>query len=180
MGSDGLVLRFNGAEWQLNKAIDIDFHDIWGGAVESGSGVHAFPVGDAGTILADDGDGWIQMENGFYPDLNGAWGYAADRMYAVGGVGTILGYDGYRWRKFPGATYADLNDISGCFTDGGLQLIAVGDDGAILTFDGMEWLPMDSGTIEDLYGVWITPLQSAGSAAWEGVCRGPRRPDPAL
>ena len=172
VGSDGLVLRFDGAEWQLNKAVDIDFNDVWGGRVESGSGAHVFPVGSAGTVLAHDGDAWTPLENGFYPDLNGAWGYAADRMYAVGDVGTILGYDGYRWRKFTGATYADLNDISGCFTDGGLQLIAVGDDGAILAFDGMRWLTMESGTDEDLYGVWITPGGSGDSPVCEGFAVG--------
>ena len=175
VGSDGLILRFDGAEWKLSKPADVDLNDVWGGAVESESGSHAFAVGNMGTILRHDGTGWDQMETGFHPDLNGIWGYAADRMVAVGDVGTVLQYDGYRWRRSPSGTYANLNDVSGCLTDDGMQLVAVGDEGTILAFDGTYWLAMDSGTTEDLFGVWITPLPEGDGGdgpAWEGFAVG--------
>jgi hypothetical protein len=56
-----------------------------------------FAVGDGGTILRRNSDGWTAMSSGTSCKLRGVWGASSSDVWATGLGGTILHFDGTAW-----------------------------------------------------------------------------------
>jgi hypothetical protein len=86
----GVIYHYEGAEWAsayppTPGLESMWFQDIWGTA--SGE---LFTVGDAGTILRNEGSGWASEVSGTTQGLFGIWGTCPADVFAVGANGTIL------------------------------------------------------------------------------------------
>lgn len=117
------------------------------------TGERAWAVGEAGTIIAYDGQAWSQVRNGG-PDLH-AIAAAGDRLWVVGDDGTILSADvaaGSTWSTVASDTTADLRGVWAIAPD---DVWAVG-NAVILHYDGAAWSvhTPDTATGAELEAVW--------------------------
>lgn len=139
-------------------------------------------VGQRGTALTRDGDGWIATETGTEQPLWGIWCAAADQLWAVGGDGvggapTLLRYDGVAWSTV--AVPPLSVESAGLFKVWGVgqAAIVVGDLGATLIYDGASWRAEETGSLADLISVWgvasddalaVGGRSNARLARWDG------------
>ncbi len=129
-------------------------NDVWSHASvgEEGVSLEVFAVGDMGTILLFDGQGWQkQAEDLATEGLNAVWGTSPINVYAVGNNGTVLHYDGEAWTSLLTSGKA-LHDVWGSSAD---DIFAVGSEGTILHYDGEAWTQQAQHlTIRDFTNVW--------------------------
>ena len=75
-------------------------------------------IGADGIAVHYQGDYWEVLTEGFWPNLNGIWGFAPDDIWAVGISGTVLHYDGTKWSEPGGCESAvDCDDENPCTID---------------------------------------------------------------
>ena len=101
-----------------------------------------FAVGNGGTAMLYDGEGWGYMTTNTSARLVDVWGSADDDVFAVGNDGVIMHFNGQSWGGLPSGTTSQLTGVWGSATD---DVYAVGRDSTVLHYDGFDWLPMDIG-----------------------------------
>ena len=103
-------------------------------------------VGQSGTIIYNDGNGWETSESGVSNDLNDVCFISASEAYTVGSDGTVLYYDGSIWSsiEISGLETNDIYGVSFVDSDNG---IIVGSDGLVVIYNNGEWI---NDTIPDL------------------------------
>ncbi len=102
-----------------------------------------FLAGQTGTILHDDGSGFLVMDSGVQTDLEDVWASGPSDAFAVGKAGAILHYDGSAWASMNGGTTEDLWAVSG---SGPNDVWAAGENRTVLHYDGENWSVITTGT----------------------------------
>ena len=128
---------------------DIVLAGIWASGAKS-----AWLVGSQGTILRNNGNGWIKFQSPTEKDLLSIWGNNENSLWAVGADGIMLRYDNGTWENTSStATNQQLNGIWGAKNG---VLWAVGANGTILTNlgTGTGWVSENSPTTNNLNAIW--------------------------
>lgn len=150
-----------------------NFFDVWGTSTRE-----VYLVGERGTVVRGDGQGWVVEPTPTTADLRGVWGYTIPdpaggpdtvEVYAVGSGGTVLRRSGSGasgvWTQETSTTTKDLRVVRGRPRD---RIWAAGVDGVIATKDlampASGWELDDSGTVETIHGLWIEEGGRAGAA----------------
>ena len=124
VGSDGLILRFEGRTWEpMSSGTRADLRAVW-----CQSAHQAFAVGADGTLLELAGDQWRQIDSGTGEDLLDVWGIPTGTLVAVGSMGTIVCRSGGRWRVDWDEDRVDLEPWVD-FVDGHMRLQKTDPDG---------------------------------------------------
>ena len=146
--SDGDILRFDGARWNVMQDGTLGF-----------SGVHGvgptvvFATDWQGRVWRYDGTQWTAMATPATSGLEKLWVLSDRSVIAVGAKGAAVQYDGTAWRSLSTGT---TQNLLGIWASSASNVIAVGAGGTILRYDGTTWTPMTSGTTQTLYAVWGT------------------------
>ena len=113
----------NGAKTQFTSLHPL--HAIWGSGTSD-----IWAVGDSGTIVHYDRNGWSQaLTSPIRVRLHGIWGTAANDVWAVGEGGAILHFDGSHWSQSVSPTARILRSAWGSSSG---NVWAVGDSGTVL------------------------------------------------
>ena len=124
--------------WQpMTSGATEHLRGIWGSSAND-----VFAVGDAGTILHNDGSGWTTMTSGTSVDLSDVWGSAHDDVFVTGDAGTVLHYDGDGWTPVPVEVTDPIGRMWGAADGAGrVQLFAIVTEGitALLEFNDGFW-----------------------------------------
>ncbi len=159
--SDGVIEHYDGKTW---SAIDP------GVAVPLLNWVTGFGpnditmVGNAGTVLHFDGQGWSTQPTPTSEPLWGVWGASPKDIWSVGGTGrsdgvaTLLHYDGSTWESvaLPPLQKAGVNALFKVWGTGPSNVLAVGQKGAVIRYDGSTWKEELVGASDDLIALWGT------------------------
>lgn len=153
--SKGLALRWDGATWSELELPPGTTRLHW----LAGVGDTLWAVGEAGTAIRRDGDGWVAVDTGVSVPLWGIWGAGPEAIWTVGGDGfvgapVVLRHDGVAWQPeplppLPEECHALFKVVGSSAAD----VTAVGDFGVILQHDGATWTLQDTGSIADLISV---------------------------
>lgn len=104
VGGGGAIIEREGGEWHLavgQSGPDVaaptghTLNDVWA------DGSTAIAVGDSGTILHFDGEGWSAVSSGTQSNLWSVWALGPDDAYATGeesDAGVVLHWDGSQWQ----------------------------------------------------------------------------------
>ncbi len=125
VGTEPIALRRHQATWvedALPAGTD-SLLDVWG------AGDDVFAVGNSGTVLHDDGNGWARLASGTGTRFTGLWGSGPQDILAVGTAAWIHAYDGSTWSRQPSTTSQWLWGISGASAR---EVFAVGRGGTLL------------------------------------------------
>jgi len=153
----GYVLVWDGTNWKVAlSATTATLRHVHGA-----SGNNVFAVGQGGTIIRYDGNGWglmpidpYVMEDGseFYitQNLYGVYAQGDNDVYAVGEEGVVVHYDGASF-SLAGMLGSKLRTIYGLNPE---ALWAAGNSGVIFRFDGQQWYQEESGTVATIYAIW--------------------------
>jgi hypothetical protein len=142
----GGVIRYDGAQALYEPGLAaVQLNGVWAWSGE------AFAVGNAGTILRNQGGGWEHMESGTHSDLLEVWGLPPHDVFAVGNDGTILEYDGVTWHGMDSPTSNDLTDVWGWTGD---DVFAVTGIGQTLHYDGDTWSVRTAPLLSPLTSLW--------------------------
>jgi len=95
VGSQGLVVRWNGVTWSVVNAGGAPLPDYNG--VFAVSSTNVWAVGDNGVIGHWDGTSWSTVAPVLPESLYRVLGATASHVWALGANGTILFYDGSSW-----------------------------------------------------------------------------------
>lgn len=156
-GDEGLILRWNGAEWSREASgTRSALYSLWGPDDR-----HLLAPGDFGAVLRWNGTRWDEFHAGTENFLFDVWGTGLTDIHTVGLSGTLGHFDGRRWTMTPARVRSDLLAISG---DGG-HLVTVGAAGTALVRDGTEWLADVTGFDGGLRGVTVGSFDGANMAA---------------
>lgn len=149
-GSDGSVLRFNGAAWsKMDARAGLVFlFGIWGA-----SRTQVYAVGQRGIIRHFDGSSWEGQSSGTTEALLAIHGSAGDNVFAVGANGTIVRFDGTAWSPTPSGTTSDLTAI---WVISPTLAFAAGRAGVFLEYDGSQWKRLPLHAALDVSGVWAS------------------------
>ncbi|MBL8616799.1 MAG: hypothetical protein JNM72_14395 [Deltaproteobacteria bacterium] len=157
----GQIWRYDGAAWA--RLPNTDPNDLWW--VHAMADGTTFAVGAGGTILRDEGAGFVRMRTpGIAQDtLYGVWGAAPDDVWAVGGFagrwGFLWHFDGTAWSAVPlpdDMPVTAEGELPGLFKVWGTaadDVWAVGTHGTALHYDGAAWSVVPTGTEELLFTV---------------------------
>jgi hypothetical protein len=160
-GAGPLVLHYNGQSWrELSSGAR---GDLWW-ITDRKLGASFFLVGEGGLILEyRTTDGSFVRHNGPGAEtLFGAWGSAANNVYAVGGVPDEIDSSGVIWH-YNGATWTNV-DLSSIFPAGAPVLWKIwgrnasdiyvcGERGTLLHYDGAQWMQLPSPTTRTLFTI---------------------------
>lgn len=157
----GLIMRRKGGTW---NAMDIGMEVPLINWVYGFGSDDVMFVGNGGTAVHYDGDGFTSLDTPTEEDLWGVWGAGPDDMWAVGGRGngenqaTILHYDGVAWTKSSTPTLSRPSvfayfKVWGTASD---DVYAVGQRGTLVHWDGSAWSEIETGASEDLISLWGT------------------------
>ncbi|WP_157774779.1 hypothetical protein [Melittangium boletus] len=119
--------------------------DVW-----ALSPTDVWAVGDSGTALHRDGEGWNVVPTPTQADLTGVSGSSTRDVWAVGKQGVVLHWDGTAWTRVELGTSADLDAVWAA-TPGFVTI--VGDQGTLLQLREGQW-SMHSSTVSRLNRVW--------------------------
>lgn len=116
-------------------------------------------VGDKGTILAKNRNGWDIIKPITDRNLYSVWALDSNNVWSAGANGTILHFDGKNWENIESPTGNDLYSIS--FNDNRNGVI-VGEFGTLIRYKNGKWSLCDRKTLGNLYSasfsnndVWI-------------------------
>ena len=132
--------------WEHPQPQGNDLNGLWG----FGTG-EMVAVGEAGTVLRNNGVSWEQIDVSSRHALNGVWGSTPADVYAVGDGGEVLYYDGMRWKSIDVGTRRTLYGVHGTTND---DVWVVGDGGLILHWNGASWARNDVLMTGRLRTVW--------------------------
>ncbi len=150
-GDEGLVLRWNGADWErMPSGTKSALYGLWGMDAD-----HLLAVGDFGQVMRWNGTRWDEFNAGTEHFLFDVWGRSLDDIFIVGLSGTIGHFDGARWSITPARARNDLLAVAGTDTD----VVAVGAAGAAARHDGKRWHMDPTGTTA---GLRATTVDGAG------------------
>ncbi len=167
VGERGLVLRFNGKEWKVQRAGVITsssgpfpvLRAIWGTSATS-----IYVVGNTPPMHFN-GKQWQAIKTGDTHTHADVWGTSDTDVFVVGEAGTILHFDGTSWNKQKSGTTTTLLGVWGT---GSSDVWAVGWFGTILHFDGTSWkkqqTPSSSYSLQDVCGTSSTNVFAVGSS----------------
>jgi hypothetical protein len=147
--------------WMLPHGQGNDLH----GVCRDGSG-DLVAVGDVGTIVRDEGNGWRGEPSPTREDLQAVWCAGSGVAFAVGARGTVLRGSGGIWQVQASGTDRMLLGVWGSGPD---DVFAVGEAGTILHFDGATWASQPSGIDGALRDVWVASLSDAWVVGEGGV-----------
>ncbi|MBT9554388.1 MAG: apolipoprotein N-acyltransferase [Myxococcales bacterium] len=143
VGARGLAMQYDAGRWnRLDTGTDKDLRGLWVGQASASlsrvDGVpwFAFAVGDAGTLLIRDADGWRSVVTGVGASLNAVDALDARSAWIVGAHGTLLQCNGNEVTPVASETQVALNDVW-AGDDG--EVIAVGQLGVVLHRQGGDW-----------------------------------------
>lgn len=147
--------------WEVISQSAATFNDIWGT-----SSADVFVVGTDGTILHNDGAGWVAMTSGTTYSLNGVWGSSSDDVFAIGDHGTILHYDGSSWSGMNSPT---VNSLNGIWGSSPADVYAVGEGTTLLHYDGSLWTAIELGINANWNTIWgssASNIRGGGDAGY--------------
>ena len=132
-----------------------DLHGVWGNALGE-----VYAVGSQGTLLRDDGKGWLLEDPGVTEktELYGVWADASSNAFAVGSDGTLIRRTNGKWIAQTPLTTSDLRGIWGM---SGSCMVVVGDAGSIFhnTGGGLTKVTVTPKVSVSLSGVWGSSCQ---------------------
>lgn len=157
----GILLQFDGAEWTEDDVPDGTPLLNWVALFDDGQKA---AVGNEGTILWNDGSGWVAQDSSTSEDLWGIWGSSSGDVWAVGGRGraagqaTVLRYQGGSWTvpDVPELARPAVNAFFKVWGTGADNVYIVGQNGGCLQWDGTALTEFGVGTSEDLISLWGT------------------------
>ncbi|MBK7859063.1 MAG: hypothetical protein IPJ65_10680 [Archangiaceae bacterium] len=121
------------------------------------SGVFAFAVGTAGTIVktTNGGTTWaLDADSGNVSQvLNGVSCRSTTSCVAVGNAGTVLLWNGSSWTTDQTGGAKDYNAVVSYLAGGIFHVVAVGDAGLLRTQIGATWVTRPDISTDDFYGV---------------------------
>lgn len=154
-------------------------NDVWA------SGGEAIAVGDYGTILRFDGNGWTRDElpDFVFPRFTAVWGASIDDVFAVGDG--VFRNDGSGWVELATPITNDLNAIWG---ETASSLWVAGDLGALYHFDGTDWVFEGSGTpsfgglsgtsSSDVWAITDAEIWHRDATGWTSIAIDSLSPEP--
>ena len=146
VGMSGIILRFDGEEAVREGFVTTsNLRGVWG------ADDFVFAVGDNGTVLQKDEDGWRIVQHVTSRRLRAVVSSGGDAAFAVGDFGTVLRYDGSEWFVEDTPT---TNPLFGVWITGPEEAYAVGSFGTVIRYDGEGWELMDTPTTLNLTAVW--------------------------
>jgi hypothetical protein len=154
VGRKGAALRWDGALWQpMRTESSADLYAVGGWAPPDGRALY-FAVGDNGTILRLEQNGFTLNHSGG-PTLRAIFVAGPQEAYAAGDGGTILRWDGARWTAMASGTSSVLYAIAGLRASGDhpTNLFAAGERGVLLRLLGNNWEKQTSGTQAQLSAI---------------------------
>jgi hypothetical protein len=163
-GTDGIILRRTGGEWQRAATPVTD--EVWG--IGGTAPDRLVAVGQNGIILSstDAGATWQREVSPTNRTLFAVAADGAGRVVAVGSAGAVVVWDGSEWRAVASGTTRTLFDVRAA---GPGSFIAVGDGGTMLEGDGVAWqLVAVPGVRENLRAVVGAPGQRT-AVGWYGA-----------
>lgn len=111
----------NNQDWsRMDTGVTVGLNGV------GGVGDHVFIVGEAGTILALEGDHFVLQKSGVDVGLQGVWVRSANEAWAVGNAGTVLHYDGTSWQKQKTPAGTGPYGLKGVWASSSTDVIAVG------------------------------------------------------
>lgn len=143
----GCVESVDGWCWTYPLPHGNTLHDVW----PDGAG-RVWVVGEGGTIMRHDGQGWQTRSASHVEGIRGVWGSAPDDVWAVGDYGLIVHFDGATWTEVESPTEKWLRAVWGSSAG---DIWAGGDGGVLLHYDGAAWTLFDPGLpILDVLSLW--------------------------
>ena len=143
VGARGLAMQYEAGRWnRMDTGTDVDLRGLWVGQASASlsrvDGVpwFAFAVGDAGTLLIRDANGWRPVKTGVGASLNAVDALDARSAWIVGAHGTLFQWNGTNINPIVSETQVALNDVW-AGDDG--DVIAVGEQGVILHRERGSW-----------------------------------------
>lgn len=180
---EGRAFVYDGAEWSRMSLPDGTPSLNW---VFGFGPDQVWMVGNDGTVLRYDGQGFTIEPTPTDQELWGVWGTGPDTMWAVGGRGraegeaTLLTRTGTEWVEveLPELERPGVNALFKVWGSAADDVYVVGQRGAVLHHDGAEWTELGVGTSQDLISVWgtgsddVTVVGGRGNgvaAHWDGA-----------
>ncbi|ACY13011.1 hypothetical protein [Haliangium ochraceum] len=153
------------AGWKGRVLTDASaLYDVWGSSERD-----VYAVGENGTVLHYDGDGWTRIETGTEEHLFGVWGADDGTLYAVGDRATILRREGGQWTEmalpYAAARFSWMPEVQlrSVWGSGPEDVYVAGNrDGLLLHYDGAGWAPVRTDTDQPLLRLWGRSQSRAG------------------
>lgn len=174
VGSNGLVVHFDGISWQyMDAGTSNDLRGVWG--IDQN---HVYAFGER-IILKFDGQSWVNMFGSYLQTgetFNGVWGANPDDLWAVSSHGLVWHFDGNRWSVpvFAAPEGGDFYAIWGTSAD---NIYAGGTSQPLFHYDGVAWSSLSIRTKEnpegrwEIYDIWGTGADNvyAGPLHYDGT-----------
>lgn len=146
VGSDGLLLNWNGTAWRrFPTPTNSTLLAVWG---SSGSNVWA--VGTDSALLRWNGATWSRIVGGAIPPgvaLNDVWGSSSSDVWVVGDQGVVLRYNGAVWSSLP---LPYVNNLHTVWAQSPTSAWLGGDLGLLLRWNGTALTEVPSSTTETI------------------------------
>ena len=152
----GYLLAWDGTNWKVGlSATTVDLRHVHGSA-----GDNVFAVGQGGTIIRYDGNGWGLMPIDPYEtddgpmyitqNLFGVFAMSENDVWAGGDEGVLVHYDGATF-SLAGMLGSKIRALWGVRED---AIWAVGNSGVVFRFDGQSWTQEETGTVATIHAIW--------------------------
>lgn len=159
--TDGKIQRWDGAAW---SAAEIQPSVPLLNWAYGSSSTDITVVGNEGTVLHFDGNGFTVQDTPTDQNLWGVWGAAPNDLWTVGGNNAsetdpvILHYDGTAWTEspLPVLQKANVRAFFKVWGTGSDNVYVVGSRGVVLHWQGSEWVEELVGASDDLISIWGT------------------------
>lgn len=150
VGRQGVIMRFDGASWQMHTLPTTDFndnlYDVWGSSPGD-----VWAVGAGGRILHWDGASWTAVASPTTATLYALWALGPNQVYA-GGDNVVLRWDGAQWTA---TSLAQIGiSIQAIFGHSASDIYVGGVSGRFVHFDGTTWTRIDTPIGSDVTGIW--------------------------
>lgn len=148
VGAGGLILKLasDGTVTQEPSQNNGTLLAAWGN-----SPTDMYAVGQAGTILHNQGSGWVKEPVGTAADIQSVFGVGSFEVMAVGLGGTVLRRIDGLWQAEDAGVTFDLYDG---WASGTKNIWVVGDQGTVLRNEGNGWTTVDPGVLAAFRTIW--------------------------
>ena len=153
-GIDGYIMQLD-TVYEWSNASSGVTENLNASAVVSNGEMWA--IGDDGTVLFNDGNGWLVIDVGTTEDLNAIYFVDANNGYIVGNGGTLLFFDGASWTQADPGTTSDLTGVSFADSDNG---VVVGSSGTVVVYSSGVWTEAETADDNDLRSVSMLDASS--------------------